>query len=96
MNKKRKELECLARLQTLTQGLDEILQFLREENLLDEVEIKAMRSSSDYPKETFLILNRLKEKQFQLLSYEWTILPVENITVLIVTDRTQRTFKYEG
>lgn len=96
MRKIARELECLTQLQVKTMGLEDILQFLREEKLIDDVQIKAVKTSSEYPKEVQKMLFNLKqESKIQLLEYTWELLPVERITVLIVTDRNQRDFKYD-
>lgn len=97
MKNTRKEIECLARLQVTTQQLDQILFFLKQENLIDDNLIKSTRQSADHAKEIQLILRDLQVKQkLQLLEYEWTILPVENIKISIITDRNQAEFVFNS
>jgi hypothetical protein len=96
MRKLARELECLTQLQSKTMGLEDILAYLKEENLIDDVQIKATRSGSDLPKEMQKLLFKLKkENKIQLLEYQWDLLPVERISILIVTDRSQREFRYD-
>lgn len=97
MSKVKKEVECLTRLQELTGQLEDILTFLKLENLIDDNQIKTVKLSSDHPKEVRAILQDLKVRQkLQLLQYEWSVLPVENITVSVITDRNQKEFTYNG
>jgi hypothetical protein len=97
MNKTRKEIECLNRLQELTQQRDNILQFLLSENLIDSAKVAYVRQSPDSNKELQYSLKDLQTAQkLQLLEYEWTILPVENIRLYIITDRSQMEFVYNG
>jgi len=89
------EIECLTRLHELTGCIDDILEFLRQESLICSDEIKFIRSSSNVAKSTQLKLSALsKDNKFQLLTYEWSLLPVERIKVLIVTDRVTKEFAY--
>lgn len=77
--------------------MDQILLFLRQENLTDDVQIRSIKQSADHAKEIQGILRELQLKQkIQLLEYEWTILPVENIRIYIVTDRNQAEFVFNG
>lgn len=88
---------CLQRLQEMTNQLGDILVFLKQENLIDEQKIKSVTTSPEYPKELQVILRDLQVRQkFQLLEYEWNLLPVENIRIFIVTDRDQKEFIYNG
>lgn len=96
-SKKTREIECLQRLQGLTGLLEEILQFLKLEGLVDDNQMKSVKLSSDHPKEVREILNDLKVSQkLQLLQYDWTMLPVENINITIVTDRNSKEFAFNG
>lgn len=71
--------------------------FLKQENLIDDVQIKSIKQSADHAKEIQQILKELQAKQkLQLLEYEWTILPVENLKVFIITDRNQAEFVFNG
>jgi hypothetical protein len=97
MNKTRREIECLNRLQELTQQRDSILHFLMSENLIDSAKVAFIRQSPDSNKDLHAALRDLKVQQkLQLLEYEWTILPVEIIRLYIITDRAQMEFPYNG
>lgn len=97
MSKIKREVECLNRLQELTGQLEDILSFLKQENLVDDNQIKSVKLSADHPKEIRSILQDLKVRQkLQLLQYEWSILPVENITITVITDRNQKEFIFNG
>jgi hypothetical protein len=92
-----KEIQCIARLQALTGQLDDILVFLKLEGLIDDGRLKYIKQSPDQAKEVQLTLRDLQVTQkLQMLVYEWTILPVENITISLVTDRNQKEFIFTG
>jgi hypothetical protein len=95
MNKTRKEIECLAKLQKLGGNVDNILDFLLSESLVKSDEVKKIRSSPEINKDIQLLLANLSATgKFQLLEYEWVILPVERIKISIVTDRASHEFTY--
>lgn len=95
MRNQRKEIECIARLQSLSGNVDEILEFLLTEKFITSEVVKATRISSDIPREMQKLLSTLSSTdKFQLLEYEWTVLPVERIKIIIVTDRMSKEFTY--
>jgi hypothetical protein len=95
MGKASKEIECLIRLDELTPSFDGIIEFLHSEDLLSREEGKAIRSSSEVAKKIYEKLAVLsKTKKLQLLEYEWVILPIERIKVMVVTDRASREFSF--
>ncbi len=86
---------CLQRLQDTTGQLDEILQFLKQENLVDDNQLKSVRLGADHAKEIQQILRNLQvTNKLQLLNYEWNVLPVENICISIITDRNSKDFTF--
>lgn len=94
-NKKDLRIECLNRYGTMTNGLEDILEFLLSERLISEMDIKGVKQSSSVAKELEIKLNELKHKsKLQLLEYEWNLLPVERIKIYIVTDRSSKEFTY--
>lgn len=95
MSKASKEIECLMRLDGLTPSYDGILEFLHSEDLISRGEGKAIRSSSEVAKKLHEKLTTLsKTKKLQLLEFEWTMLPIERIKVMIVTDRMSKEFSF--
>jgi hypothetical protein len=96
-SKIKKEIECLTRLQGLTGQLEDILIFLKLEGLIDDNQMRSVKQSSDHPKEIQSLLRDLQVRQkFQMLTYEWIVLPVENIIITIVTDMNQKEFIFNG
>lgn len=96
-SKLKREIECLQRLQDLTGQLEDILQFLKLENLVNDNQLKTVKLSADHAKEVQSILRNLQiEGKLQLLEYQWNVLPVENITIAIITDRNQKEFIFNG
>lgn len=95
--KMKREIDCLARLQSLTGQLEDILQFLKLEGLVDDNQMKSVHHSSDHPKEVQAILRDLQVRgKLQLLQYEWSVLPVENISISLITDRDTKEFIFHG
>lgn len=95
--KTRRQIECLERLQHLTGQLEMILQFLKLEGLVDDNQMRSVKNSSDHAKEVQLILRDLQVREkLQLLEYEWSVLPVENIKITIITDRDSKEFIHNG
>jgi len=88
---------CLNRLQETTQQLNSIVDFLKQESLLDDQVIRNIKSSPDFSKYVQETLRDLQVRnKLQLLEYEWNILPVETIRIYIVTDRNQAEFVFNG
>lgn len=97
MSRMKREVDCLLRLQELTAQLEDIIIFLKQEGLVDDNAIRHIKASSDKAKDIRSLLNDLKIKQkLQLLQYEWSVLPAENIIITIITDRNQKEFSFNG
>src|ERR1035438_1673728 len=95
MNKTRKEIDCLARLQDLTASQDEMLAFMLAESLITKEEIAGIKRAPDQAKVLQAHLASIsKDNRIQLLEYQWDFLPVERLKVLIVTDRNSKEFSY--
>lgn len=95
MNKTRREIECIARLQLLGGHLDDILEYLLSEGLIPKSEAQVLRTNPEVAKAMQLMLHRLSTSgKLQLLEYEWTVLPVERIKISVVTDRSSKEFVY--
>lgn len=89
------QINCLQRLQDTTGQLEEILQFLKLEQLVDDNQMKSVKLSADHAKEIQQILRDLQVRnKLQLLMYEWNVLPVENIMISIITERNSREFTF--
>lgn len=96
-SKTKREIECLTRLQALTGQLGDIIDFLKLERLVSENEIKSLQQSADHPKEVQALLKALKDAdKFQLIQYEWVLLPVEVINLTIITDQNTKNFVFNG
>lgn len=95
MNKIKKEIECIARLNELSSCIDEMLAFMLLESLITKEEIAAVKRSPDQAKSLQAHLAAVSSSnKIQLLEYQWDYLPVERLKILIVTDRNQKEFSY--
>ena len=92
---RQREVECLERLQQKTAQFSEILDFLQFERLMTPDESRTIIVAMDKANRLQLHLANLKTtEKLQLLDYEWTILPVERISLTIVTDRSKKEFTW--
>lgn len=92
-----KEIECLNRLDDLNGSIAEICIFLLEERVIDKDQLEKIRRSPMKGKDLNEILNDLKINQkIQMLEYQWQVLPVEVVTIMIVTDTMKREFSYQA
>lgn len=97
MSKIKKEIDCLTRLNELTGQIPDILQFLLEEDIIKADKLKWINHQPDKAKELQVILrDAAVTKKVQMVTYDWSILPVENICINIVTDQNQKEFVYNG
>ena len=95
MSNKKREIECLMRLQEMSAQLSDILMFLMEEKLLTPDQYASIIQAPERAKEVQACLQALKTSdKLQLCEYSWTILPVEQIKISIVTDRSSKEFVY--
>lgn len=89
------EIRCLERYKELTGAFDDLFTFLLEENIITKDDIKTVQREAYQPKVMQGLLARLKgQNLIQLLEYEWNILPIERIKILVVTDRNSREFTH--
>jgi hypothetical protein len=95
MRNSKREVECLKRLQELSPVYDELLQFLDQEFLISKEELKVIKNS---PEKSKLLQAKLAllsdERKLQLVEYIWQVLPVERISVTIVSERAMKEFAY--
>lgn len=95
MRNKKKEIECLNRLHSLNGSYEDIVQFLLQEEVVTASIVTALRQSSDQAKDMWSTLFNLRASgKFQLLEYEWHVLPVERINITVVTDKSKKEFTY--
>jgi hypothetical protein len=96
MTRQGHEIDCLARLQEMNGSLSEVFDFLLAEDLVHKDIIKGMKTSANIPKELQRLLRDLSKdgSKVQLLTYEWTILPVERIKVFVITNRNSKEFTW--
>jgi len=90
------EIDCLKRYQSFL-GLSELIEFLRNEKLVNDETFKDLSRQTDYPERVHKILDEAqKSDNVQLLSYDWVILPVERIKITITTERQHKEFSYDS
>lgn len=92
-----KKIECLKELFTKLNCRVEILQFLKDEKIINDDTMAGILSELhlQHPTLVFTLLQDIQSNErVQLVNYEWTILPKEFIQLTIVTDTARKEFTY--
>ena len=81
-----KQAECLSRYDKLNGGLMDLLEYLLVFCYIPKVEIDAVTTKvrDQWPNEIVALLNRHADT-FQMLHWEWVILPNERIKITMIT-----------
>lgn len=90
-----KKVECIKRLFKKNQSYYEICNWLLEQKLTTAQEVSEY--TRDQERAEFLynkFEKEFKEERFMLLDYEWSVLPLEQIKITIVTEREEKVFSY--
>lgn len=93
----RKKIECLDRLFVLLKCRTDILQFLKDEKLINDDTMNAIlieHHATHSTKIATILEDLVKADRLQLVDYEWTILPKELVKLTIVTPVTKKEFGY--
>ena len=91
-----REIDCLTRLIKDGNQFDPLVMFLQDEGVLTRQDVNKLSSDLDPVKTLYrAMINAKKDGKLQLLSFEWTLLPHENIKLLLITNRAQREFVFE-
>ncbi len=92
-----KKIEFLNRMFKLLNNRFEILDFLKQEKIITDDTMQNLLNqhhSSHASLIASLLDELIKTEKFQLLNYEWTVLPKELLQLTIVTDQTKKQFTY--
>lgn len=93
----KRKIDCLNRLFELTKCRTELLQFLKDEKVINDDRMVRILHDHHATHSTQIagLLEELHKKEtLQLVDYEWTILPRELIRLTIVTNTTKKEFLY--
>ncbi len=89
------EKQCFGRLVEQGSCYSELKAFMLDEGILHKADLPLLVVSNN---KSLYLANKLDEAKesgkIQLMSFEWTVLPSENINLLIITDRTNKTFTF--
>lgn len=92
MNRK---VEFLERLFKLASCMEELIEFLKEEKLMNDHQIQTIKSETEKSRLIYMVLENLRrDDKLLLLDYEWILLPVERLKLTIITERNRRDFNY--
>jgi hypothetical protein len=93
--KTKREIECLARLKHINGSLDDVYMFLLENKLINTDQIKAMRQAVNESKQLKECIDLLRrEDRLQLSEFYWKLLPKEELTITLVSDRQTKEFGF--
>ena len=68
---------------------------MREEKLIQPEQVRVLFAQADKAKALHAVLRNLSGAgSLQLLEFEWQLLPVERVKIMIVTDKVSREFAY--
>lgn len=90
-----KRIDCILRLIKINDIYSDICVWLIEQKIVTRTEAEGQ--SRDQEKAEFLyhaFKKGVELEKFQLLDYEWTILPLEQIKITCITDRETKEFTY--
>ena len=92
MNKK---VQCLERLFDLLDCYSEMVDFLVDEKLISNEELKELRLSYHKAEMIYNTIKRsLKEEKLMLADFEWHILPEERIRLIFVSSKQRLEFTH--
>ena len=92
MNKK---VECIRRLFKKNYAYNEICEWLIEREYITELEMNSYSREQERAEFLYSILEKAEtEKKFMLLTYDWQVLPIEQIKIHIVTQTEEKIFSY--
>lgn len=95
----KRRIDCLERLFALLKCKVDLLQFLKEEEVISDDTMQRLlieHHTAHCTKIAGILADAVKENKIQLADYEWSILPVEIVKLTIVTNRTKREFEYSS
>ena len=92
MNKK---IECIKRLLKKNSAYNEMCEWFLEQKLTTDQEINSYTRLDERAQFIFNILEKANEdSNFQMVDWEWSILPLELIKITCITHRDVKVFSY--
>lgn len=94
----RKKIECLERLFALLKCRNDLLQFLKEEGVINDDTMQNTlheHHGTHATKIAGMLEEAVRTEKLQLVDYEWTILPIELVKLTIVSRNSKKEFAYE-
>ena len=93
----RKKIEFLDRMFDRLKNRSDILEFLKLHKLINDDVMQNILHENHRTHSTViasLLQDLVKEEKVQLVSYDWTILPIEIMKLTIVTETDKKEFMY--
>ena len=91
MNKK---IECIRKLVD-NDMFYEFIDWFKEQKLIDKGETDMLDRAKERAEFVYTVFLRAEEaEQVQLVDYEWTLLPLETIKILCITENEKKEFTY--
>lgn len=90
-----KQAECLSRYDELNGGLMDMLEYLFVFCTIPKIEIDSITSKvrAQWPNEVVALFNRHADK-FQMIHWEWVVLPYERIKITLITSAHVKEFTW--
>lgn len=95
MSLQRKKVECLATYFKKTESMESFIEYLKDEKLYNEDTFHGLDRFDEKVRTIYNILEQgVKDEKILLLDYHWQILPIHQIKIQIITNRSKRDFLY--
>lgn len=91
-----KRKDFLNRLLKLSECRDELLQYLLEDKVITEDDVRNMKMYAGHIGRYMeqLLRECERDEKLQMINYDWVVLPTERLRLTIVTFKTTREFSY--
>ena len=89
--------ECLKKISKYKQEtINDIISILKTENIINLNELEIINEGDRVLNVFILLKKKLNEGKLHLLDFEWSILPIENIKITIITDHGTKEYSYSS
>lgn len=90
-----KRTECIKRLFIKQHSYNSMCEWLMQLKLTNELEVNTFTRDQERAEFVLAVLDKaVKDEKFQMVDFEWTILPLETIKITCVTEWEEKVFSY--
>lgn len=97
MSRQDAKIQFLQRMNALNGLFSDLALFFLKEGIISNLEVaRIMGKAEDARAAEFYVVINKNESKFELVDWEWTVLPVENMRLLFVTSNGVKEFVWNG